>query len=458
MSIKRLLYTVLFALAILPPAQAQNNIAEEVAWVIGDTPIWKSEIEEQLRSLMYERRRPEGDPYCYIPEQMAVQKLFLHQADIDTVEVNETMIVAQADAQMNYLLTQLGSRDKIEQYFHKSYPELRLQYIEMMRNEARADEVRRSLTSDIKVTPADVRRFYDSLSQDSIPYVMPQVEVQIITMHPEIPRQEIEDIKNRLRSYSEGVTSGKDQFSTLAIMYSEDRESAMRGGETGMMNRVDLDPEFASVAFNLNDPKRVSRIVESEFGYHIIQLIEKRGDRINVRHILLTPRVSDNERQKTLARMDSVRNDIIDGKFTFELAATYISQDKDTRANRGQMVNHRQDESVTSQFFMSELPQEVAKIVDGMNPGDISQPFTMINQNGKEAVAIVKLTSRTPGHKADLRHDYQQISNMYRNAKAEQILTDWLSKKIRETYVRIEPAYRNCQFQYAGWIKESDAE
>lgn len=438
---------------------AQSNTAEEVAWVIGDTPIWKSEIEEQLRTLMYDRRRPEGDPYCYIPEQLAVQKLFLHQADLDTIEVSETMVVAQADAQMNYLLTQLGSREKIEQYFHKSFPELRQQYIEMIRNENRVHDVRESLTADIKPTPADVRRYYDALPQDSIPYILPQVEVQIITLTPEIPREDIEDIKNRLRTYSENITNGTDQFSTLAIMYSEDPASAVRGGETGMMSRVDLDPEFASVAFNLNDTKRVSRIVESAFGFHIIQLIEKRGDRINVRHIVLRPKVSEHERQRSLSRLDSIRTDIVDGKFTFEDAALYISQDKNTRANRGQMVNTGDDGMVSSQFFMADLPQEVAKVVDGMEPGDISAPFSMIDpKENKEVVAIVKLTSRTPGHKADMRHDYQQIQEMYRQARAEQILAEWIEKKIRETYVRIEDGWRNCNFRYKGWIKEAEAD
>lgn len=453
-----MIYFALLLAAAVPGLNAQTNSAEEVIWVIGDTPIWKSEVEEQIRSLQYDRNRPDGDPYCYIPEQIAVQKLFLHQADLDTIEVQENMVVAQADAQMNYLVSQLGSREKVEQYFNKSYPELRLHYLEMIRNQGRVEEVQRNLTADIKPTPAEIRRYFAGLSQDSIPYVQEQVEVQILTLKPEIPREDIEAIKSRLRSYAEGVNDGTDQFSTLAIMYSEDTESAMRGGETGFLSRSDLDPEFAAVAFNLNDTKHASRIVESAFGFHIIQLIEKRGDRINTRHILLRPKVTDLERRRTTERLDSIRTDIVDGKFTFEEGASYISQDKNTRANRGLMVNMRQGQA-TSQFFMSELPQEVARVVANMEPGDISAPFSMTDaKDGKEVVAIVKLASRTPGHKADMRHDYQMILEMYREVRAEQILAEWIQNKIRETYVRVADNWRNCDFRYQGWIREAQAD
>ena len=349
---------------------AQNNVAEEVAWVIGDQPIWKSEIEEQYNNMQYEKVPITGDPYCFIPEQMAIEKLYLHQADIDTVEVPNSSVVAEVDARLNFYITQLGSKEKMEEYFRKSMPEMREAMMDMVRNSYRVRQVQQSLTKNVKATPSDIRKYFDQLPADSIPFVPTQVEVQIITLNPVIPRQEIEDVKARLRDMADRVNKGESEFSTLAILYSEDKESAIRGGEIGFMGRGHLDPEYAAVAFNLNDPKRVSKIVESQYGYHISQLIEKRGDRINTRHILLRPKVSDNDLTQAVNRLDSIRTDIVDNKkFTFDDATMYISQDKDTRNNRGVMVNQM---TGTPRFEMSQLPQEVAKVINNMQPGDIS--------------------------------------------------------------------------------------
>ncbi|MCM1029091.1 MAG: peptidylprolyl isomerase [Pseudoflavonifractor sp.] len=454
MNIKNIIAGAALALTALV-APAQNNVAEEVAWVIGDTPIWKSEIEEQFQNMRYENQEIVGDPYCFIPEQMAIQKLFIHQAELDTIEANESQVVSRADSQINFLISQLGSREKVEQYFHKSMPELRQHYMDMIRNESRVMQVQQALTKDVKSTPSDIRRYFSNLPADSIPYVPQQVEVQIITMNPVIPREEIEDVKARLRKYSEAVNNGESEFSALAILYSEDG-SSMRGGELGFMSRASLDPDFAAVAFNLNDPKKVSRIVESQFGYHIIQLIEKRGDRINCRHILLRPRVPVSELTIATERMDSLRNLIMEGKATFDEAAMVVSQDKDTRANKGLMVNPA---TRTTRFEMSQLPQEVAKQVANLEEGELSKAFLMTDETtGKEIVAMVRLARRIEGHKADLRNDYLQIKEMYEAAERNRIISEWIEKKIRETYVRIEEGYRNCDFRYKAWIREREGD
>ena len=435
---------------------AQNNVAEEVAWVVGDTPIWKSEIEEQYNNMQYEKMSLNGDPYCIIPEQMAIEKLYLHQADLDTVEVPDASVMAEVDARLNFYIAQLGSKEKMEEYFRKSMPEMRSAMMDMVRNQYRVRQVQQSLTKNIKATPADVRKFFDRLPADSVPFIPTQVEVQILTLNPTIPRQEIEDVKARLRDYADRVTRGESPFSTLAILYSEDKGSAVRGGEIGFMGRGHLDPEYAAVAFNLNDPKKVSKIVESQYGYHIIQLIEKRGDRINTRHILLRPKVSDKDLMDAVNRLDSVRNDIVDAKkFTFEQAVPYLSQDKDTRNNRGMMVNQ---ENGSTRFEMSQLPQEVAKTVASMQPGDISKPFVMTDPKlNREVVAMVKLASRTEGHKANISEDYQTIKGLYEDDQRSQILKKWLDNKIASTYVRVEPEWRNCDFIHKGWIKSGDS-
>ena len=457
MKFKSIITAAFFAITALSAAAQSNNIVEEVAWVVGDQPIWKSEIEAQYMNLLRDKTPIQGDPYCIIPEMIAVEKLYLHQADMDTIEANEGAVNAEVDSRIAYYLNMFQTKEKLEEYVRKPLAEFRQEITDMVRNSYRVREVQRNLTSNIKSTPNDVRRYFETISADSAPFIPLQVEAQIITINPVIPRQEIEDVKSRLRDYSERVNSGKSEFSTLAILYSEDPGSSMRGGELGFSGKGTLDPEFAAVAFNLNDPKKVSKIVETEFGFHIIQLIEKRGDRINVRHILLRPKVSDNDLKEAVVRLDSLRNDIVADKVKFNDVVGLVSQDKATRANRGMMVNsdRESERAGSTRFTMAELPQEVAVKIAKMQPGDISEAFVMMDPKlNREVVAIVKLTRRIEGHKANLAEDYQTLKAMYEDNKRQQILTDWLAKKINETYVRIDENWRNCEFTHKGWIKE----
>lgn len=427
-----------------------NNIAEEVVWVVGDEPIYKSQVEEQYSQMQYERVPIEGDPYCVIPEQLAINKLFLHQAEIDTIVVEESQVMQEVNARINYFIESLGTKEKVEEYFRKPLPEMRETLVEVMKNQYTVQRVQQELTKDVKATPADVRKYYDKLSKDSLPFVPMQVEAQIISIKPVIPQQEIDEVKSRLRDYAQRVNNGESEFSTLAILYSEDGSSA-RGGEIGFKGRTELLSEYASVAFNLTDPKKASKIVETEAGFHIIQLIEKRGDKINTRHILLKPKVSEKELTEGIERLDSLRTDLLANKFTFEDAALYLSQDKDTRNNKGLMIN---SQTGTSRFEMAQLPQEVAKVVDKMNVGDISEPFIMIDpKTNREIVAIVKLKNRIEGHKANLRDDYEVLKQMYEAYAKNEIVSEWIKKKINSTYVYIEEGWRNCKFEHEGWLK-----
>lgn len=428
---------------------ANNNIVEEVAWMVGDQPIYKSEIEEAYQQMLYEKTPLKGDPYCVIPERLALEKLFLHQADIDTVEVQESMVAQAVDQRLNYLVTNLGSKEKVEEYFRKPYAEFREQMSESMRNQYRIQQVQSNISKDLKVTPSDVRKYFSTLPDDSIPFIPLQVEAEIITINPRIPQQEIDDIKARLRDYADRVNRGESEFSTLAILYSEDG-SSVRGGEIGFLGKGHLEPEYAAVAFNLNDTKKASKIVETQYGFHIIQLIEKRGDRVNTRHILLRPKVAATDLNDAVARLDSLKAEIIAGKFTFE-EATVVSQDKDTRNNHGRMVNA---ESNTTRFEMSQLPQEVAKKINDMEVGEISDAFVMTDpKRNCDIVALVKLTARIPAHKANLSDDYQTIKGMYENAAKQRMVDEWIAKKIKDTYVKIEDNWIDCEFEHDGWLK-----
>ena len=435
-------------------SMAQNNIVEEVVWWIGDEPIYKSEVEEMYQTMLYEHNEIDGNPYCVIPEQLAIEKLFLHQAELDSVTVQDAMVMQEVDRRINYMITNLGTQEKVEQFYRRPMPEIRETMVDAIRNTYKVREVQNSLTKDLKITPSDVRKYFSQLPADSIPFVPLQVEVQIMTLNPVIPREEIDEVKSRLRDIADKVNKGETEFSTQAIFYSQDPGTSMRGGEVGFMGRGHLEPEYAAVAFNLNDPKKVSKIVETQFGYHIIQLIEKRGDRINTRHILMRPKVTDKDLTEALHRLDTVRSEIMGEKYTFEEAVPYVSQDKDTRNSRGVMVN---DNNGTTRFEMADLPQEVSKAVNTMSVGELSKPFIMKEpKRNRDIVAIVKLTNRIEGHRANLSDDYQMIKRMYENSIKEKMVSEWIEKKIKDTYVRIEDGWRDCDFKHEGWIKKSN--
>jgi peptidyl-prolyl cis-trans isomerase SurA len=445
----RIALLALMTLCLLP-AVAQDNVIDEVVWVVGDEPILRSEVEAQRLQAQYEGVKFSGDPYCVIPEQLAVQKLFLHQADLDSIIVSDNDVISDVDRSINYIMGQLGSKEKMEEYFGKSMARIREERREIARNKATVDRVKSSIVGTISVTPAEIRQYYSNLPADSIPMVPSEVEVEMITVEPRISPAEREAIKDRLREFTDRINKGTS-FSTLAVMYSDDRSSAKVGGELGFMGKGELVPEYANVAFSLNDPKKVSKIVESEFGYHIIQLIEKRGDRINTRHILLKPQVSSTERNQAMLRLDSIADAVRDSKLSFQQAAQFFSFDKDTRNNGGLMVNGT---SGTSHFQMEELPAEVGKVVYKMNVGEVSKPFTMVNAKDKETCVIVRLKSKTKAHKANLTDDFQLLKQMVQGQKSEKIIENWILEKQKKTYVRINEGWRNCEFKYPGWIKQ----
>ena len=435
-------------------AFGQNNVIDEVVWVVGDEAILKSDVESARLDALYHGIKFDGDPYCVIPERLAVQKLFLHQAELDSIEVSEQEVLGQLERQVNWYIDQIGSKEKMEEYFNKTSNQIREMIRENIRNELIVERMQQRIMGDIKIVPADVRRYFKDLPQDSIPFIPTQVEVQIITLEPKIPQEEIDRVKKTLRDYAERVEKGEISFGTLARLYSEDPGSARRGGEYGFQSRGEVVPEFANVVFNLTEPKKVSKVFETEYGYHIAQLIEKRGDRVSYRHILMKPKVEEKELESSLNRLDSIAKDIRNAKFTFDAAATYLSQDKDTRNNHGLMANPR---TRTARFEMQDLAmvsQEVAKVVNDLNVGEISEPFTMVNNKGKEVCAIVKLKARIDGHKATITEDYQRLKSIVQAKRGEEKLDKWIREKQKSTYVRINENWVKCDFKYPGWIRQ----
>ena len=453
---RNLLLTLMLALPMVGGAfSGDGSVIDEVIWVVGDEAILMSDVESARMQAAMEGTKWNGDPDCVIPEQIAVQKLFKHQAQIDSIEVTDADVAAEVEQYINYWLEMVdGSRERLEEYRHKPLSQIRNDLREDLKDRRMVQKMKQKLVEDISVTPAEVRRYFKDMPQDSLPFVPTEVEVQIVQLTPRITVEELNRVKDELRGYTDRINTGETSFQPLARLYSEDPGSARRGGEIGFSGRTMLDPAFAAVAFNLTDPKKVSKIVESEFGFHIIQLIEKRGDKVNVRHILKKPVVSDEAVEKALGRLDSIANDIRAEKFSFEEAASLISDDKETRNNKGLMSNSdMQTGRITSRFQMQDLPPEVAKVVDTMQVGQVSRAFTMINQRGKTVCLVAKLKNRIDGHKASISEDFQTLKDVVLQRRQNERVHQWVVDKIKSVYTRLNENYKDCKFEYEGWIK-----
>lgn len=450
-----LLVAALLAFPSLFAQEKQDNVIDEIVWVVGDEAILKSEVEAYRKEILMQNQRIEGDPYCFIPEQLAIRKLFLDQAKLDSIEVQESQVNRTLEYLINDYVSSAGSAERLEEYYGKNMAGIREDMREQIREQQLVEGVQQKHFGNVQLAPSEIRKYYNKIPQDSLPFIPTTIEIQIITAEPKIPLEEIDRVKARLRDFTEQITSGKSTMSTLALLYSEHEGSAVRGGELGFMNRSGFVPEFANVAFALNDPNKVSNVVESEYGFHIIQLIERRGDMGNFRHILLKPKPTQEALDTALIRLDSIRTGIMEKKLSFDDAATYLSADKETRNNKGIMVNNtpRSANSGTPRFALNELNQDIAKIAGEMKEGDVSEPFIMMNDKGRQVAAIIRITERNDGHKANINNDYQIIKQMAENDRQQQLVDEWLQEKIRKTYVRIDPKWQGCEYKYKGWLK-----
>ena len=431
-----------------------ENVLDEVAWIVGDEPILKSDIEMQRIAAEYNRTPIEGDPYVTIPEELAIQKLFLHQAALDSIEVTEADVQTYVDNELQRQISIAGSERNLENYRNMTMKEIRAYTTKMIMDQYRVMRVRDKIIGDGTATPAEVRRYFKDIPKDSLPTIPTQVEIQIISETPRVTPDEVARVKAELMEYADRVNKG-ESFALLARMFSKDG-SAANGGELGFKGRAELVPEFSSVAFSLTDPKTVSKIVKTEYGYHIIQLIERKGDKINCRHILRTPELSAEEIRKTLGRLDSVANLIRTDKLSFDEAVFRYSEDKDTRLNHGLMAyTRREDGTLTSRIGMDELHrsyQDIAMAVEKMHIGEVSDAFTMRGRNGMKACAIIKLKNRIPEHKADITDDFQVLTDIVNDKRSEEIIQKWIEDKIKTTYVKIKDGWKRSGYRY-NWLK-----
>ena len=435
--------SLLVLLFLASYASAQKNVIDKIIAVVGEEIVLKSDIENQF---LHEQSQglvnSSSDSRTRILENLLVQKLLVAQAKIDSITVTDTEVENALNSQLEQYVQHIGSRERLETYFGKSYEDIKNEMRTPLREQMITQRMQSKIVDNVRVTPSEVRYFYRKFNKDSLPEVPDKYEIQQIVIKPRISDTEKERIRNRLREFREEILAGKQTFNTLAVLYSEDPGSAAKGGELGYQTKSALAPAFAEAAFSLK-PGRVSKIVETEFGFHILQYIDRQGDKVNVRHILLRPRISDEERQEAIQHLDTVLTYIHKGEATFEEAAAYFSMDKKTRNNGGLIFNEEDADSNEG---------EMARQVNKLKVGEISSPFLDQTRTGEE-YKVIKIKAYYPSHTANLDDDWISFENGLKSKKQQEVLDKWIKEKQANTYIHIDEDYKNSKFHYDGWFK-----
>ena len=430
--------------------QAQDKVVDQIVAVVGKNIILKSDIEDMYQQQQAQGMTSDGDMKCEILENLLVEKLLLAEAEQDTtITVSDSQLNQQLNQRIQYFTQHLGSEKDVEAYFKKPIVQIKADMEEIIKNQLMTQQMQQKILDKVTVTPAEVRLNFKNLPEKEVPQIDAQVEYAQIVVQPVISLEEEDRVKATLRELKHRIESGESGFAPLAVIYSEDPGSARNGGELDYMGRGNLDPAYAAAAFNLKGDK-ISNVVKSEFGYHIIQVMDRKGELIKTRHILMKPKVSPEAMKKAYAQIDSIADFIRKGTFKFEDAALRFSFDKNSRNNGGVVIN---PESGEAKWKMSELDPDVSKVIGKMNVNEISKPFLSIDDTQHQVYKIVKLISKTNAHKANLRDDYVDLSNLYLSKKKEKTLDKWIRDKQVGTYVHIDDSYINCNFKYQGWIK-----
>lgn len=445
----KIIQTVVLLCSLSIALFAQNEVIDKVIAVVGNNVILKSDIENQYAQMTMQGYGETGDLKCDIFEELLFSKLLLHQAELDSIEVSPEEVDGELERRLNQFIAQIGSEEKLEEYYGKSILEIRAEFRDIIKEQLKTQRMQESLTGNVSVTPAEVKRHFKDIPQDSLPIIPTTYQIQQIAKYPPISEKEKLAVKEKLMGFKKRVESG-EKFSTLAVLYSEDPGTARKGGELGFVTRTDLVPSFAAVAFNLKEPGQISKIVETEYGYHLVQLIERKGERINVRHILLKPKVSPEQIEKATALLDSISKMITNGKMTMENAAAKFSDDKTSANNKGLMYNPF---NASTQFENQHLDPQTKYIVNTIKPGTVSTPFEAQDNQGKQVFKIIKVKEEKEKHQANLKDDYRMIQEMVISIKKQDLISDWIKKKLDKTYIRIDKSYGGCNFKYAKWYR-----
>ncbi|MDR1347181.1 MAG: peptidylprolyl isomerase [Prevotellaceae bacterium] len=442
-----MLLIAVFATTSQAQETKEKNIIDRVVAVIGNEAVLLSDIEMEIYQRRMRGMLSEENLFCRVLEEMLQSRLLIAQAKIDSLTVTQSALQASVDERVNYFISMVGSEKALEEQFKKPISKIREMLLEQAEDQSLIEQMKSSIVKGIEITPADVKRFYETIPQDSMPVIPEQYSFQQITVYPPTADANFE-VREKLLELRERIMKG-EKFNTLAILYSQDPESAKRGGELGLSPAANYVVPFRNAAISLK-PGQVSHVVESEYGFHIIQMIEKQGkDLINVRHILLKPLYSINDQRVAFSHLDSIKNLITSDSITFEQAAMFFSRDEKTRMNGGLVAN---PQTLSPRFDKDQLGNNYF-VLRELKPGQISDPFKSADDNGREVYKILKLKEIIPSHKANLKDDFSVIKNMAEGKKQMEKITAWLIKKQEETYIRIDDDYKNCKFESNKWIK-----
>lgn len=424
------------------------RIIDEIVAVVGDKRILYSDVEQNYQQLLAQGEKVDENSKCSILENLLIQKLLLNQSEIDSIEVTDSQIEGELDNRMQYFINAMGSEEKLEEYFKKSVLEIKEDLRDEIRQLLLTNSMRSKITEGLTVTPSEVRNYYKSLPSDSLPYINAEVEYNQILIHPRSNEQAIIEVREKMLSIRERIMKG-ESFATLAVIYSEDPGSAVKGGDIGWLAKAELDPEYAKAAFALKKGA-ISKIVESSFGFHLIQCLERTEDRIHTRHILLRPKMSIQERQDAIVRLDSIVRLVRLDSLKFDLAAMKYSEDEDTRVNGGQTVNRYKG---GTRWGMDEFQPAEYNIINNLKIGEISDPYESIDSKGKPAYKVIWLKSRTNPHVGNLKEDYNLFKAKTLQKKQNETVNKWVEDKIKATYIRISEKFRTCPYSLQGWFK-----
>ena len=427
---------------------AQDEIIDRIIGVVGDQIILQSDIENQYIQLKARGYRGnEEKTKCSIFEDQLAQKLLLNQAKVDSIEITESQVEMEINRRLQAFINQIGSEKQLEDYYKKSILEIKEDFRELIRDQLLTEEMQRNIAGEITVTPSEVKKFYKRAPKDSLPLINSQIEIRQIVKIPPFSEEAKLEVREKLLNLRKRIING-ERFSTLAVLYSEDKGTAIKGGELGFTNKADLVTEFANSAFSLKKGI-VSTIVETEFGYHIIKLIDRRNDQVNVRHILMKPKTSPEAKQQAKSFLDSLSRIIRTDSITFKNAARGYSDDTDSRLSGGIIINPRTGDT---KFEMDQLDKEMYYVIKDMKTGEISEPYETIDKNGNLVFKIVSITSRSKPHTANLKNDYKILQELTIQSKQQEFFGNWIKDKQKNTYTRIVDDYQTCIFSNKGWL------
>lgn len=439
--------TLLLIMLLSIPAHGQ--IVDGITAIVGDETILLSDLESMVLT-----QRSMGDRTaiarlrCELLEDLMIQKLFLDQARLDSIIISQDEVDRELDMRLNDFILRAGSEENLEQYYNKSMIEIKRDLRKMMSNDILTRRVQQSIAAEITTTPADVRRFYNRIPEDSIPLLPAEVEISLIQIDPPNLEENKLEVRQKLLDLRRRIIAG-ESFRALAILYSEDEGTAARGGELGFTTRANLDKAYADEAYSLKK-NTVSRIIESTYGYHIIELIDRNGDMINTRHILMRPKVKPDEAIEAKARLDSIANLIRIDSIKFEEAAYMFSTDKDSKINGGKYVDPQSRSNVIA---IENLPPDVYQVVRDLKVGEISEAFKSTNAKGKTVFKVVRLDKQTAPHKANLKDDFNYLSELAIGTKRSEKYRKWVEDKMEITYIKISDEFKTCYFANKGWLK-----